>query len=102
MKKRIGLIIWIGVWTLLWGMIVVDFLENGSHVVGYYGPGIAMYLASLPLSFSFDLFPSAIRALFSNEIALCVYFTLVSYLFWFVIVPLVVRLFKTIWRTSHS
>jgi hypothetical protein len=102
MKHRIGLIVWAGVWALLWGMVVIDYFENGSDVVGYYGPGIAMYLVSLPLSLSLDFFPSAIRALFPNNIALCLYFTLVSYFFWFLFVPFVVRRFKAIWRTSHS
>jgi hypothetical protein len=100
MKKRVGLIVWIGAWTILWAMVVFDYFENGSHVVGYYGPGIAMYMASLPLSLLLEFFP--IRSLFPNNIALCVYFTLVSYLFWFVIVPFVVRLIKAMWRTSHS
>ncbi|HPV22894.1 MAG TPA: hypothetical protein PLJ65_01860 [Casimicrobium sp.] len=95
--KRKGLIIWCVVWTSLWAIVAYDAVTEAS--IGYpWGPGILMYVLSLPLS---STYYSTLAGPDFNRVLFSLYCTVSSFVFWFVLVPIPFRLIRTFRRIKN-
>lgn len=99
MLRRPGLVLWFAVWGLLWVALIASVVSGTSR--GELAALLVMYFAALPLSPLVELLPQSLQRLTNSVWAGAAGMTGLSYLFWFVVMPFVLRLFRAV-QPSHE